>query len=1055
MTRLQTYRNGIAYELDAPDQSIELNFQSEDLRSPGSRLAPFSLTFGLPFTDRNKTFFGFVDELSLQDSGFNMLRKTEAKILDNGVEVLEGVLQLKNVDLRKQLFNCSFYSSTVDFFQTIRGKRWREIWTDALDNIDCPLDHTLNSTNVLSAWAEQNIAGTDPTLVPNGTIQYPLTDNGNAPFAGYQVRADALTRWGGTEGLIPTNLHPAIKVTWLLDAMLQYAGYTRTAEDWFNNTLLNNDNLYVHVGLQSKTVDTRGSFGFRATTTVTTVGTDEYLLTNFDTTTTPNYDPDGLFTSGTYVEFNLIGTYVIDVNIFNPNNQGGQWNSDFIAFNASGSEVITFPFVAGQADNGDGINLTINIPFSGSPELWYFAIETSLSATFIVTVEYVDLIGATAVDGVLDFATIMGEEPLDKWVKGLVETYNLVLKFDEQQKTATFIPYDDFVKSGRTLDWTDRIDVGGDMKMYPATEYQKSRVEFLPAETQDHRSIYFESLFGVRKGQYEYITRNDFATGVYKLNDFFGLARLTYLKWQTNPANGQTITTSGEVSTSIIIRELWKSAASYETEYESLPPMLLYYHGIQSTLLDLGGTSYDLKFADGTVFTYAPLMTPVSGVAADPIRISLEYAVTATDLANVDVIGNPTSGLFQTYWNNYIESIYGASSRILECKLLLSPIDIYRLDFGDEILIQNISYRLLAINNYVVGEYAPVSATLFKASQGNLYDCDLFPTIGPDGLITWQDEEQSGTITLASGQVSAWLNSIAILLDLNATFLDDGIQYGDTLTHVLTGETLTVWAAVADDQLKLVPTNGSQTPPEWILPGESYTITRGTPIPGNALCCQAYGWIWNETTGQCSAVGRRTRDTYGFNTGFASSGTRANSLGICQESARVIRSNYLEGDVIEERWEMIATTTDSNATAARTLQLEQIDFLVGAERTCNIQVTWMAVQTSGVNKGTATSGEEATLINTVSATSSAFPGTIYTRGATGLGVSILTSDGSDGSKWKINCSGLPGVNVDWFISVTAQEYDQSALNIDVYPYAEFQDQDIYLFQDGDTMIWNA
>lgn len=973
MTRLQAYRGELFFELDVPDQTIELNFQAEDFRSPGSRLAPFSLTFGLPFTYRNKSFFGFVDELSVQDSNFDMLQKTEARILDDGVEVLEGILQLKNIDLNKQLFNCSFYSVTVDFFQTIRGKRWRELWTDDLGNIDCPLDHTLNSTNVLAAWAGQNIPGTNVVDVPNGTIQYPLTDNGNAPFAGYQVRADALQRWGGNEGLVPTNLHPAIKVGWLLDALFQYSGYTRTADDFFNDTTLNNDNLYIHVGLQSKTIDTRPSFGFQVTTILVTANIgfpESYLLTPWNTTSGSNYDPDDLWAGITYVTFNLVGTYVINVNIFNSQNLGGQWNSTFTAFTGDGSQVIDYPFQMGQADNGTGVNFNIQIPFSGPPQLWFFSLTTQADANLTVTLTYLNLVGNTAVDGVLDFATIMGEEPLDKWVKGLVETYNLVLKIDEQNKQATFVPYDTFIQSGRSLDWTDRIDLDGEMKVYPATEYQKSRVKFLPAETNDHRSIYYTSLFGVRKGQFEYVAQNDFATGEHLINDFFGLARLTYLKWQTNPANGQTITTQGEVNTPVIIRELWKSSASYETEYESLPPMLLYYHGNQSTVLTLGGVDYPVQFADGTVFTAAPLMTPVSGIATDTNRISLEYALTAPDLADTTVIGNPTSGLLESYWGNYLQSIYGSGARVVECKMLLSPIDIYRLDFGDEIIIKNIAYRLLSINSYVVGQYAPVSVTLFKSARGNLYDCGLRPFVQNNGLVLWYDED-------------------------------------------------------------------------------------GFPTEGNALCCQGYGWDWDPFRRSCTVVSRRTVDTYGYDTGFASPGQRSNSLGICRESQRTVISNYLEGDIIEETWQMINSTTDENNTPAKTLALEQIDFLVGADRSCSVTVDWLAVQTSGSNKGDSSSGQEATLINTVSATSSAFSGSIYSRGATGLGVTILTSDGSDGSKWRINCAGLVGTNIDWFINVTVKEYDQGGLSVRIPPYAAFQNLDIYEFQDGDEMEWNA
>jgi hypothetical protein len=964
MIRLVAVGKDANVDLDVPDVSIELNFQIEDLRTPGKRYAPFSLTFKLPFTQVNTKFFTGVHEPNFTSGAFDINKKTEASLYDGSVRLFKGIIQVTSIDLQLGKFNCRFYAAGVDFFQAIRGKRWRDVWTDVLGNLACPLDHTLNATNVYNTWTNANPTDIDPT-VPVGTIRYPLTDNGGHPVGDGQQPGALIEAWEG--GIVPTNLHPAVRVSYLISELCKYAGYTHL-NDFFTDASIGNDNLYVLVGLQSRIVDSRASYGWFVTGSVDTTSSgnalEPFQIVNFNSVDPPNYDPDDMWANSTaYVTLPLLGAYFIEVTISSQDTINGQYNSEFVIEGSNGNTGATFPFVAGNIDDTP-LTLTFVVQNNVANQPYFFIIYTAADAVFDVTMQYVNFQSFQTQDAVLDFATIMGDEPVDKWVKGLVETYNLVVQVDEDDRTIEFTTYDEYYQQADPVDWTDRVDLSGRRELLPASDYQQARLTLTPAEAEDHRNKYYENTFGVRKGQFVRVTDGDFSEGDVTLNDFYGLMRLTYLKWFVNPYTGVPTQTQFGVSTPIIISELWATSGRLKTEYEALPPMLCYYHGTQNNIAD-----YPVLIGNIDPGNNLPLFTTYSGTASDSYRVALEYATSAPDLADTSVIGNPTAGLLEAYWYQYIESIYAPTARVLKCMMRLSPSDIQGLNFAQPINIENLSYRLISISNYVVGSDGLCNVELFRTEVvSGKVRCELRPSIGRNGLVVWFDAD-------------------------------------------------------------------------------------GNQVAGSELCCTSYGWEWNPDNRVCNAFPRRTTDVQGM--AFSTPAIASYGLHMALEGEVTEYDNYLTGRVTEEVWQMSVTTTNNTPTTASTIQQGQTLFLVGSQKSVNIIVEWIAVRTSGSNLGETSSGEEAVLLNTIDNTTTRADGQVYGRG-TALDVEIVSSDGTDGSKWQVQCTGIAATDIEWFLSVKCLTYDGTTTFRPAIPaYAIFQNNDTYLFENGDDVVWNA
>ena len=976
MTRLYALRDGLFQELDAKDSSIELNFQIEDLRSPAARQGPFSLTFELPFTDTNNAFFGHVAEPSLKESQFDINRRVEARLHDDNVIVMEGIIQVTSMDLTKRVYKTRFYSATVDIFTFLRGKKWEDVWRRVDGNVFCPLDHTISTSNVIRCWQGNNPSDIDSD-VPAGTVDYPLTDNGNNTryntFPTPLTVNQAMVAPGNFSAM---NLHPAVKCSYLIDQMLAYAGYTRTTDFW-DDTSVHNQFLYVIIGLQQQQVNLRAEYGFRISTSgiaFTASGTTlTTFITTWDDSTAPNYDPDNIIQGGVYFKPNLPGQYVMQVTIQQTLPLSGQWNSTFELFGLEGFNT-TYQFAAGQAaSSSNGITFTMQPIVEPGDVNGYFgwAISTQATASFDVTVTYVNFYAYNQQFGKVDMVGALGDEPLEKWLKGWMETFNLVMDVNEQTKEVTFVPYDDYIsEAGDPADWTDKVDFTGPMELLPPTEYQKSRLYLRKAESPDHRNAYYRNQFGLNKGDYTYVARSDFAEGEHVIGDFFGYMRLSQVPYRRNINTGIPLENSYGTLSEIIISELWSGYTRDDPEYDSVPPLLCYRHGYQNITLPQVLSGEDLYLDDTVVTGFLPLHTSSTEVAAGSgTFISLEYAASAPDLVDTSVIGTPAQGLLEAYWFNYVQRLYSKDTRVLKCRARLTPLDIQGFDFARSVNIENVQYRGISLNNYIVGQEGLTNVTLLKESDGAVYDCELTAEIGADGRIRWFD-------------------------------------------------------------------------------------ANGNPADPTALCCAAYGWTWNSERETCSAFVRR--DSQGDTprrTGTAGSPTYAH--GIVAESEREVFQDVLSGTVTREQFDMSVTTVDASSTKASTVFMGDQTFEVADDKSVNVIVDWVAVQTSGSNIGESSSGQDSFLLNTVNKSTTKSSGAVYSRGTSGLSVDLVASDGTAGSKFEVRCTGLSTTNIEWFIHVTLTSYDASRLVATTPVFYQFQDLDVYEFQDGDQYLFNA
>lgn len=129
------------------DAEMPLNYTILDVREPDKRKTNFSKTITLPGTKNNNTIFNHVYEIS-GASKFNPNLRTEVVILQDGVQVMRGNMQLKNM--------IRFNNNEVEYEVIITGdftSLFADIGIAKLSDLDLrEYRHTWSVDNIEKSW---------------------------------------------------------------------------------------------------------------------------------------------------------------------------------------------------------------------------------------------------------------------------------------------------------------------------------------------------------------------------------------------------------------------------------------------------------------------------------------------------------------------------------------------------------------------------------------------------------------------------------------------------------------------------------------------------------------------------------------------------------------------------------------------------------------------------------------------------------------------------------------------------------------------------------------
>ena len=191
---------------------FSFNYSIADVREPAKRSTEYTKTIKCPSTPNNDLLFGHVYDVNISNpfnSGstnievnFNPNKKAECRVISDGVEVMGGVVQLREINIvnTKTEYDVVFIGNLMSFFSVIGKKKIKEL-------IDFSyLDHEYSSANVQASWA--------------GTLgyTYPMIDYG-----------DDFDSALGVKNWVVRQFRPAMFAKFLLDKIFEAAGFSYTS----------------------------------------------------------------------------------------------------------------------------------------------------------------------------------------------------------------------------------------------------------------------------------------------------------------------------------------------------------------------------------------------------------------------------------------------------------------------------------------------------------------------------------------------------------------------------------------------------------------------------------------------------------------------------------------------------------------------------------------------------------------------------------------------------------------------------------------------------------
>ena len=722
--------------------AISLTYEVGKGEEALGRYSPFSQTFRLPFTNGNTEFFGHYYDVNIQPTAvtatdvfrFDIHRKCYAEIHVDGIPIIQGSLQLKNVHLKEEEFEVVVFGLEANLFQDISEKKLVDLFINEAGVQNTDYDVNMTTANIISSFNTANDV-TEGT-VGAGTVVFPIIDYGHTqPYNFLQYQNDGAGGLGGlalANYLQPYMLKPSISVSALFKKVVEEAGY-----NLLDSTFLLSDawtKLYMTLASDRESLATRGVLGSQIANTgsttlilwaapqvldiyaqvipfndVTGAGTNNNPPTLYDEGNTWNTTShtfvapqDGHYFGECHASFSSTilttdgGQALMEV-------QGG---SPFVGIFASSGWI---PLYGGS---GSSVISATSVVFDGYLQagqeiVCKVAVNAGNGASGDVRLQsegtYCTIQASQLVNGFADIPHNMPDILQTDFVRDLVQRFNLCIVSDTDNPMSLIVqPWQDYISAGESKDWTDRLDLSKPRKITPTDSLRKKNIELKDAEDSANLNAKFEKQNLHVLGRYKQEILGDFVSGSFTNNAIFA------------PFQVQKIPTADDGSGSdaedfLIAREYGIDTAGPISDAK---PKLFYHNGLKT----LNNTaSFFVGFSETTSYPLClPFYNNGNPMAIDSPMLLWDFEVGAS--FNNPTFGSTPSnqGYFARYWQQFLLSIYSDEARLFECSMLLSASDIYGFKFNDEIRIENTLYRVLKISNYQPLEDVPCRVQLLK-----------------------------------------------------------------------------------------------------------------------------------------------------------------------------------------------------------------------------------------------------------------------------------------------------------------------------------------------------
>ena len=841
-------------------EPIKLTLSIEDITNADAS-SVFSKQFKVPASRNNNEFF--LNAFEIDGIDFDVTTKKPAEILVDGAEFRQGHIRLQkiftNTDKDRIDYELLFLGETRDFSSIIGDARMCDL---NLDDV-LPLSDAYTISDIEESWeaypSATNASGgaITPSITngyANGNIIFPLIDHGNT----YDDNGDALqpvisiaqndndsfTKLANP--LSASRFKPMFRAKYIIDKIFSNAGYSYES-NFFDTDLFkqiyvsafgNNAKIDMEIG-QSTALNFYAYDNFNQ-------GSGNLTLTQTFQNPGGNYTP---YQSSPYFgsTFRVDSPSVLDgaYYIFNSHAyyEGYQEDSNYGQTPIFASLQMVryragFPEKVVARSNGFH-SQTRNLTFDTrvTTAVWnpvndtlqdqdrlVLRIEPEFGSPDQETVNNAMWECVASPGGYYPARDLDCDYKQVDFIKDILTSFRLVLA-PKTGKPNTFIiePWQDYIGSGTTYDWSKKLCEEKDMVIEPLFNTQSETIEFnLTADT-DYINDFHQKDFNKVHGFLQYDSNNELLKGKRDIKVSYSPTPVYQIEHNSNLAHPEP---------TFIIPQVHRHEVVDNTlEHLPIKPKtrLLFYNGLQP-ITDITHYWYasngtDLPYEQWPLMSMYSEWVPNAGPTEESVKLEWSNDVRYFNPnANYNEIGNT---LYDQYWSRYINTLYNKFSRRVTAYFTLNNVDLQYFSFDDVIFVNGKYYQPEKIIDVQIGETTEVQVQLITLK---------------DQRPIWLNEPLTGfSVATFNNNCAGSQGSIQITTNGTPNFtwelVDSGAQGVYNAPNGQAPYTFIITAPVGVDTLIVTDSLGRTAQIQVEVPASTATPITATSIKGDPTIC--------------------------------------------------------------------------------------------------------------------------------------------------------------------------------------------------------------------------
>jgi hypothetical protein len=674
------------------DIGTDFTYTIDDVREFGSRNTSFSRTISIPATATNNKILGFAFDLGTSteynadlpnvNANFTPAQAAKCEVYIDKIQIFKGVIRILEIVMNKGIteYQCAVFGELGGFITELGNRR--------LEDLDfSEYNHTWNVTSIQNSWDTINGSG----------YYYPLIDYGDVST--------------NKDDFHVSTFRPALYAKEYIQKIFEGTSYSLNCDffntDFFKKLIIPNNSQ----GIQG--TNDRFILGtINATKTILNSNTPTARNANlsFDSTTLLNFTENAgksifTYTDGTKTVralATITGVYQTDAasSITATLYVAGVAVQTLVVNTFSANNPFTFNIDwTGEIANTNQVRIELSVPVTANT----YIVNVS-NANFTFT-QLAAQLATVAYNGTVSMNNNLPKGIFQKdFFLSICKMFNLYVYQDNiNDKQINIAPYIDFYSDAVTnsIDWSQKIDTGSTMSIKPMSQLNARYYAYKYTPDTDYYNDNYLKKYGQTYGDYLYDSEFDFVKDTASTQIIFAPSIL--------------FQPTGHGHADKYYTTIFKLSNNNTQE----DPMDSVIRILMAKKLSIAH-SWHIRSGSGSGGILATLTTyGYAGHLDDPTNPTVDINFGAPKELQFPASTYPTNNLFNTYNLPYILEITNIESKLLACRVYLTSVDIYNLDFSKYIWINGVLFRLNKIESYDPTDYNTTQVNLLKVINTN------------------------------------------------------------------------------------------------------------------------------------------------------------------------------------------------------------------------------------------------------------------------------------------------------------------------------------------------